>query len=153
MTKPLDERPGPAELGELALVISAVIEGAVVGLWLAFLPSLALRVGGFPAAPVFFVRWAGALHLTLAAGYALEWSRFRRVTLLVLAKAITTVFLVVIWGSDGLPVLMMLATFLEGTMACLGQILRGPAEQSRHARARLRLVTPAPTEVRPARFR
>jgi hypothetical protein len=144
------EGPGPAETGELAVVAAAVAQGVAVGAWLALLPEAALRAGGFPAAPAFFVRWAGVLHVLLAAGYALEFMRFRRVALLVLAKAVTAFFLAAAWMGDGLPWLMVGAVFVEGSLAAAAALVHPSASRSRHARARLRLVTPAPTEVRPA---
>jgi hypothetical protein len=147
---PREDGPGPAELAELALVVVAVTQGALVGAWLGLFPELALRLGGFPPAPAFFVRWAGLLQLILALGYALEWVRFRRVTLIVLAKGATAIFLAAAWAGDGLPWLMVLALLLESAMAVCGALLHGPAERSRRARARLRLVTPAPPQIRPA---
>jgi len=145
-----EQRPGPEEYAELALVVIVLAQGLVVGGWLGLFPAHALRVGGFPQAPLFFVRWAGVLEFVLAAGYALEWIRFRRVTLLVVAKALTAVCLAVIWAAEGLPTLMTVAVPLEACMAVAGAFLHGPAERSRRARARLRLVTPVPTAIRPA---
>lgn len=145
-----EQRPGPEEMAEFALVAAALVQGLLLGGWLGLFPVHALRTGGFPQASVFFVRWAGILQAVLAAGYALEWIRFRRVTLLVAAKALLAILLAVEWAGEGLPVLMMIAVPLEGAMAVAGALLHGPAERSRRARARLRLVTPAPTQIRPA---
>jgi hypothetical protein len=144
------DRPGPEELAELALVVVVLAQGLLLGAWLGVFPAHALRVGGFPPAPGFFVRWAGILQTVLAAGYALEWIRFRRVTLLIVAKALTAVLLGVTWAGEGLPLLMMIAVPFEGSMALAGALLHGPSARSRRARARLRLVTPAPTQIRPA---
>lgn len=141
---------GPAEVAELLLVGVAVAEGALVGAWLGALPALALRAGGFPPAPLFFVRWAGVLHVLLGVGYALEWLRFRRVTLLVAAKAATALFLVATLVGEGLPSLMSLALVIESVMAIAGALLHGPADRSRRARARLRLVASDAGQVRPA---
>lgn len=145
-----EQRPGPDEIAELALVVLVVGQGVILGAWLGLFPAHALRVGGFPQAPVFFVRWAGILQFVLGAGYALEWIRFRRVTMLVAAKALTAVLLGVTWAADGLPMLMMIAVPLEACMAVAGALLHGPAERARRARARLRLVTPVPASIRPA---
>lgn len=142
--------PGPAEQVETALVAAAVTQGMLAGGWLAIFPDLALRLGGFPPAPAFFVRFAGVLHLVLAIGYALDWGRFRRVTLLVFAKAATALFLVAAWIGDGLPPLLMVAVVLEAAVSLGGALIHGPAERSRRARARLRLVSAAPTPIRPA---
>jgi hypothetical protein len=145
-----DRRPGPDELAEIALVVVALAQGLLLGAWLGIFPAHALRAGGFPEAPAFFVRWAGILQTALAAGYTLEWLRFRRVTLLVVAKTLTAGLLAVTWIGEGLPALMMIAVPIEGCLALAGTLLHGPAERSRRARARLRLVTPAPTQIRPA---
>jgi hypothetical protein len=145
-----ERRPRPEELAELALVALVVGQGLVLGGWLGLLPAHAVRIGGFPQAPVFFVRWVGILQVVLGAGYALEWIRVRRVTLIVVAKALTAVLLGVTWAVDGLPALMMVAVPLEACMAVAGAVLHGPAERARLARARLRLVTPVPANIRPA---
>ena len=148
-----DRRPAPEELAEIAIVALAVGQGLFLGGWLGAFPGHALRIGGFPAAPPFFVRWAGILQLVLGAGYALEWLRFRRVTLLVVAKALTAALLGATWAGEGLPALMMIAVPLEACMAVAGALLHGPAERARRARARLRLVTPVPARIRPAGLR
>jgi hypothetical protein len=142
--------PGAAERGESALVAVAIAQGTLLGVWLTAFPAAALRLGGFPPAGAFFVRWAGVLHLVLAFGYALDWLRLRRTALLVVAKGATAVFLGVVWALEGLPWLMVFAVVLEGAMATTGVFLHGPAERSRRARARLRLVTPARSPIRPA---
>jgi hypothetical protein len=142
--------PGSSEIVEVALVAAAIAQGLVVGAWLALFPHGALRAGGFPAALPFFVRWAGVLHLVLAAGYALEFVRFRRVMLLVLAKGATAAFLLAMWAIEGLPWLMIGAIYVEGALAIAAAIAHPGADRSRRARARLRLVTPSPVEVRPA---
>ncbi len=142
--------PAPAERGEAALVTAAVAQGVLLGVWLAVFPDAALRAGSFPPAGAFFVRWAGMLHAVLAVGYALDWLRFRRTTLLVLVKTATALFLAVTWAIDRLPPLMVVAIVVEAGTAMLAAILHGPAERSRRARARLRLVTPFPTRIRSA---
>jgi hypothetical protein len=144
-----EQGPGPIETGELAIVAAAVAQGLAIGAWLALFPETALRAGGFPAAPAFFVRWAGVLHVVLAAGYALEYMRFRRVTLLVLAKGVTAFFLAAAWVGDGLGWLMVIAVFVEASIAGCAAIAHPSADRSRRARARLRLVTPTPNELRP----
>jgi hypothetical protein len=144
------DEAGPAEVAELLLVSLAVAEGALVGAWLGALPALALRTGGFPPAPLFFVRFAGVLHLLLGFGYGLEWIRFRRVTLLVTAKALTALFLLATLFGEGLPPLMSVALVVEAGMALAAGFLHGPADRSRRARARLRLVGSDTAQVRPA---
>jgi len=145
-----EPQPSGAERGEGALVIAAITEGVILAVWLVAFPWLALRMGGFPPSAAFFVRWAGVLHVVLAIGYALDWLRFRRTTLIVVAKGATALFLVAAWIVDGLPPLMIFAIVLESTMAAAGALLHGPAQRSRQSRARLRLVTPVHAAIRPA---
>ena len=138
--EPAEAPPSPAERIEQALVGLALLQGAVLGVWLGLFPELVLRMGGFPVAPPFFVRWAGVLHLVVAAGYALEWRRSRGVALLVLAKGTTALFLLVAWAGGGLPQLLVVAFVLEAAMTASASAVHGPAERSRRARARLRVV-------------
>jgi hypothetical protein len=139
-----------AHRAESLLVALALLQGVVLGAWLGLLPGSALRAGGFPPSGAFFVRWAGVLHLVLSAGYALEWMRFRRTTLLVIAKAATAAFLALVWLSEGLPRLLVVAIALEATLATAAALLHGPAERARRAGARLRLVGSSAGEIRPA---
>jgi hypothetical protein len=139
-----------AQRAESLLVAVAVLQGVVLGAWLGLLPASALSAGGFPPAGSFFVRWAGVLHLVLSAGYALEWMRFRRTSLLVVAKAATAGFLALVWLSEGLPRLLVVAIGLEAALATAAALLHGPAERSRRAGARLRLVGSRPGGTRTA---
>jgi hypothetical protein len=79
---------------EDVLVAAVVAHTVAVGLVLLVVPGWGLRLGGWTAPPpLFFPRQAGAFHLAVAFGYALEYARRRSVTLLVVTKAIATVFL------------------------------------------------------------
>jgi hypothetical protein len=145
-----EPEPGPAEQVETAVVVTAVLQGLVVGAWLTILPDLALRAGGFPPAPPFFVRFAGVLHLALALGYALDYRHARRVALLVAAKGATALFLVATWIGDGLPALLVAAIVVEAGLAVGAALVHGPAGRSRRSRARLRVIGGATAAVRPA---
>ena len=134
----------------MAVLLFALAQGALLAFWLGLFPVEALRLGGFPPAAPFFVRWAGLLHATLAVGYALEWLRFRRMSLLVLAKGLTVLFLSITWIADSLSPLLSAALFLEASLVAAAAALHRPAERSRRARARLRLVSQASASVRPA---
>ena len=149
-TPPGEGERGAGEMAEIAIVAAAIAQGLILGAWFGVFPTAALRAGGFPAAPLFFVRWAGVLHVVLALGYGLEWTRSRRITLLIAAKGIIASFIAITWMGEGVPTLMAVALPLEAGMAIAGALLHGPADRSRRARARLRLVTLAPTEIRPA---
>ena len=142
--------PSPAEVAQAAVVMLAVTQALLLALWLGLLPRLALRMGGFPPAPPFFVRWAGLLQAILAIAYALEWQRFGRVGLLVVAKGLTAVFLAVTLALDGFLPLLFGAVFIEGGLAIAASLLQRPAARSRLARGRLRLVARPAPPVRPA---
>jgi hypothetical protein len=133
------------EIAELAVVAAALAQGAAVGIGLTLFPGAVLRAAGFPDGPDLFVRWAGLLYLLLATAYALEWLRFRRVTLLVIAKAATAVFLLALGLADAVPGLAYLTMAVETGMACAAAGLRGPAGQARRARGRLKLVVSRPS--------
>ncbi len=147
---PREEAPRLPERAEAGLVAVAVAQALLVAVWLVGFTSTALRAGSFPPAPPFFVRWAGVLQAVLAAGYALEWSRFRRVSLLVVAKTATALFLGVTWTVSGLPPLMMAVTVLEGLTAAAAALLHGPADRAHRSRIKLKLVTLEPGQVQPA---
>lgn len=143
-------RPGAVEIAEMAVVFGAVVQGALIGGWLALWPASAVAAGGFAPMSHLFVRRAGLLELLLAVGYALEWSRTRHVTLLVAAKAATAAFLGFESSSERLPALLVFAILAEAVTALLAGVLHGPASRARHARARLHLVSPGRDQVRPA---
>jgi hypothetical protein len=145
--EPSEASPSAVEIAEMAVVAVALAQGAAVGIWLALFPEAALRAGGFPPAPSIFVRWVGLLHLLLATGYALEWLRFRRVALLVIAKGATAIFLLALGIEDALPNLMYLAMALEAGTACAAAALRGPADRARRSRGRLKLVVSRPSRA------
>lgn len=147
---PAEVPPAPSERAQQALVALAAAQGLLLAAWLGLLPEMVLRVGGFPAAPPFFVRWAGVLHLVLAAGYALEWRATRGVALLVIAKGATALFLLVAWFGGGLPQLLVVAFLVEAASAVGAAALHGPAARSRRARARLRVVGGSLGPSRPA---
>ncbi|HTP28071.1 MAG TPA: hypothetical protein VMK12_20760 [Anaeromyxobacteraceae bacterium] len=148
--RPDEGVPGYAELAESWLVSGAVAQGSLLGIWLTAFPSHALRVVGSPTAPAFFVRWVGILQIVLALGCAIDWTRLRRVTLLVATKGATALLLATVWAVDELPTLMMAACLGEALLAICGAALKRPADRSRRSRVRLRLVDRPLAEVRPA---
>lgn len=85
--------PRARRLEEL-LVAAVVAHSVAVGLVLLLAPGWGLRLGGWTTLPpLFFPRQAGAFHVAVAIGYALEYARRRSVALLVVTKAIATAFL------------------------------------------------------------
>lgn len=80
---------------EAVLVGAVVAHSLGVGLVLLATPEWGLRFGGWAATPpLFFPRQAGAFHLAVSFGYALEFLRVRGVALLVFTKTVAVAFLV-----------------------------------------------------------
>jgi len=91
-----EARPQGAVLRRLEaiVVVLVAVHSYAVGAMLLVIPSLATRLGGWPAVqPLFFPRQGGVFHLVVATGYLLEYRRHRGVTLLVTAKTAAAVFL------------------------------------------------------------
>ena len=80
---------------EEILVFLVALHSLAIGLLLVFATSWGTRFAGWPQVlPLFFPRQGGAFHFVVAAGYWMEYRRHRTVSLLLVAKAIATVFLV-----------------------------------------------------------
>ena len=86
------------ETHERILIILISLHSFIVGIMLLFFAEWAVSFAGWAGAdPVFFIWQAGAFHFVLAAGYLVEFSRSRSITLLLIAK--TTAFVFLIGGS------------------------------------------------------
>ncbi len=83
---------------ERTLIFLIALHSIIVGVMLLFFPEWAVEFAGWSGAdPVFFIRQAGAFHFVLVAGYLVEYSRTRTITLILIAK--TTAFVFLIGGS------------------------------------------------------
>ena len=83
---------------ERTLIFLIALHSIIVGVMLLFFPEWAVGFAGWSGAdPIFFIRQAGAFHFVLVAGYLVEYSRTRTITLLLIAK--TTAFVFLIGGS------------------------------------------------------
>ena len=79
-------------LGPLVALI--VLHSAVLGLAAVVAPDWGLRFTGFgTASPMFFARQVGVFHVVVALAYAIEWSRYRGVAILLTAKCCAVAFL------------------------------------------------------------
>ena len=77
------------------LVVLIALHSAVVGAFLVFTTPWGVAFGGWQDVhPLFFPRQAGVFHFVLAAGYLIEYFRYRGVLLLLTAKAIAVLFLI-----------------------------------------------------------
>ena len=87
-----------SETYERALIILIALHSIIVGIMLLFFAEWAIEFAGWSGAePIFFIWQAGAFHFVLAAGYLVEYSRTRTISLLLIAK--TTAFVFLIGGS------------------------------------------------------
>ncbi len=79
-------------LGPLVALI--VLHSAVLGLAAVVAPQWGLQFTGFgTASPLFFARQVGVFHVVVAAAYAIEWLRYRGVSVLLMAKCSAVLFL------------------------------------------------------------
>ena len=102
---------------ETWLIYLIALHSVVVGVFLIMLPPWAVHFGGFgEVSPPFFARQAGAFHLVVAAGYLIEYLRYRGVIILVSAKATATVFLLActLLGAPWVVPFSGLADFMMG---------------------------------------
>jgi len=87
-----------SETYERTLIILIALHSIIVGVMLLFFAEWAVEFAGWSGAdPIFFIRQAGVFHFVLAAGYLVEYSRTRTISLLLIAK--TTAFVFLIGGS------------------------------------------------------
>uniref|UniRef100_A0A832I3E4 Uncharacterized protein n=1 Tax=Eiseniibacteriota bacterium TaxID=2212470 RepID=A0A832I3E4_UNCEI len=87
-------RRGPWARVEPALVALVALHSAALGVAAMAAPEAGLRLSGFgEASPLFFPRQVGVFHVVVAAAYAIEYVRYRGVTILLVAKAIAVAFL------------------------------------------------------------
>ena len=85
----------PAERVLTVLVVLIALHSFVVGLFLLFATRWGLAFGGWGETNTpFFPRQAGVFHFVVAAGYVIEYFRYRGITLMLTAKTIAVVFLV-----------------------------------------------------------
>ena len=83
---------------ERTLIFLIALHSIIVGVMLIFFSEWAVEFAGWSGAdPIFFIRQAGAFHFVLVAGYLVEYSRTRTITLILIAK--TTAFVFLIGGS------------------------------------------------------
>ena len=76
------------------VIILVALHSLGFGIALLWAPSWGFTFGGWDEVkPLFFARQSGAFHIVVAAGYLIEYYRYRGVLLLLTAKTIATVFL------------------------------------------------------------
>jgi hypothetical protein len=108
------------EVHERILIILVALHSTIIGIVFIAAPDWTVQFGGWERIePVFFGRQAGAFHLVLAAGYLIEYFRYRGITLIVTAKSFALVFLLACAVYDGLPWAVPVSGVGDGAMALL----------------------------------
>ncbi len=102
---------------ERVLIVLVALHSAAVGVSLLAAPAWASHFGGWDSvSPLFFPCQAGIFHLVLAAGYLIEYFRYRGVAFLVTAKAMALVFLMTATVLGGVPWIVPLSGVTDGLM-------------------------------------
>ncbi|HEX7527613.1 MAG TPA: hypothetical protein VF425_00770 [Thermoanaerobaculia bacterium] len=124
-------RPIPWRAIEKALVVAVALHSYAVGFFLLFFTRWGARFGGWgEVSPLFFARQAGIFHFVVASGYLIEYFRARGVSLLLLAKATATVFLVAMMLEDGGPWVLPLSALGDALMGLAVWIAHRKASQA-----------------------
>ena len=106
------------ETHERVLILLIALHSFIVGIMLLFFAEWAVNFAGWHGAdPIFFIWQAGAFHYVLAAGYLVEYFRYRSIYLLLIAK--TTAFVFLLGGSllTDTPWSVWFSGFADGAMA------------------------------------
>jgi hypothetical protein len=116
---------------ERILIILIALHSLIVGGMLMFAAEWAVKFAGWTGAdPIFFIWQAGAFHFVLAAGYLVEYARWRAISLLVIAK--TTAFIFLMGGSllAATPWSVWFSGVADGSMALVAFLVhRAVAKQ------------------------
>jgi len=114
----------PTAVHERLLVTLIALHSIIVGVMLMFFAEWAVGFAGWGGAePVFFIRQAGAFHFVLAAGYLVEYFRWRSISLLLIAK--TTAFVFLIGGTliTDVPWSVWFSGLADGAMALVAYLV------------------------------
>jgi len=113
-----------SETYERALIFLIALHSIIVGVMLLFFAEWAIDFAGWSGAdPIFFIWQAGVFHFVLAAGYLVEYSRTKTISLLLIAK--TTAFVFLIGGSllADTPWSVWFSGLADGAMALTAYIV------------------------------
>ncbi len=119
---------------ERVLVVLVALHSVLVGVSLMAAPGWASHFGGWgTVSPLFFPCQAGIFHLVLAAGYLIEYFRYRGVVFLVTAKAMALIFLTTATVVGGVPWIVPFSGVADGLMGLVVLLvhLRAAADASR----------------------
>jgi hypothetical protein len=106
------------ERHEWILIALVALHSAIIGVVFILAPTWTMQFGGWERIePVFFGRQAGAFHIVLAAGYLVEFARYRGISLILIAKIFAFFFLMVYAVFGTLPWAVPVSGVLDGLMA------------------------------------
>ncbi len=106
------------ERHEWLLITLVALHSAIIGVVFIIAPNFTMQFGGWERIePVFFGRQAGAFHIVLAAGYLMEFAKYRGVRLILIAKSFAFFFLLVYTIIDPLPWAVPASGVIDGLMA------------------------------------
>jgi hypothetical protein len=106
------------ERHEWLLITLVALHSAIIGVVFILAPNFTMQFGGWERIdPVFFGRQAGAFHIVLAAGYLMEFSKYRGIRLILIAKSFAFVFLLAYTIIDPLPWAVPASGVIDGLMA------------------------------------
>jgi hypothetical protein len=106
------------ERHEWILIALIALHSLIIGVVFILAPNWTMKFGGWEhIEPVFFGRQAGAFHIVLAAGYIVEFARYRGISLILIAKSFAFLFLLVYTILDPLPWAVPTSGVLDGLMA------------------------------------
>jgi len=106
------------ERHEWLLITLVALHSAIIGVVFILAPNFTMQFGGWERIdPVFFGRQAGAFHIVLAAGYLMEFAKYRGVRLILIAKSFAFLFLLAYTIIDPLPWAVPASGVIDGLMA------------------------------------
>ena len=112
------------DVHERVLIILIALHSIIIGIMLLVFPEWAVLFAGWQGAePVFFIRQAGVFHFALAAGYLVEYFRWRSISLLLIAKTIAFVFLIGGWFLADVPWSVWFSGLADGGMAIVAYLV------------------------------
>ena len=124
------------ERHEWLLIILVALHSAIIGVVFILAPNFTMQFGGWERIePVFFGRQAGAFHIVLAAGYLMEFAKYRGVRLILIAKSFAFVFLLIYTIIDPLPWAVPASGVIDGLMALVVWWVHRKVEPSSPARS------------------
>lgn len=123
------------ETHEKILIYLIALHSCIVGIMLLFFAEWAVSFAGWQegAKPIFFIWQAGVFHYVLAAGYLVEFAKYRSIYLLLIAK--TTAFVFLLGGSliTATPWSVWFSGVADGAMALTAYLVHRAVQRNKAA--------------------